>query len=271
MFAIAAATPAAATKPSRFGVYQLMGTAPRTWQTPYELVEGIPLVNYETFVAFNPVTTAQYGLANYSLWIAYGERSRLEAAETAGRWLIHREEPNGGLPYGFPWTPAGSTETLAPGWMSALAQGQTVSLLERLYHHSHEAIYRHGIQQALRPLSTLGSRGLERHYLGGTYFEEYPTKTVNFSMNGDAQTLLGLYDIANLFPVAEKLFKEGARTLAHDLPMFDSGKGYSLYSIAWPYHPPPGYDPLIQDELRLLGAITGNHVFDHYAALWFEP
>lgn len=262
---------APARQPSRYGVYQALGSPPRNWQSPYQLVDGVPQVNYGSFIAYNPVTTAQFGLFNYSLWVRYGERARLSAAENAAGWLLHTQLANGTWAYTFPWTPAGATETLAPGWTSALAQGQAISLLERVYHRSHREVYLHTIDRALRPLATLGSAGLKRHFRGGTYFEEYPTKAVNFSMNGDAQTLIGLYDVSNLFPLAGKLFEEGARTLERDLPLFDSGKGFSYYSVAWPYHPPPGYDPLIRDEMRVLAAITGKRIFKHYAERWYEP
>ncbi len=268
--AVWAATPSAthAESPSRYGVYAALGEWPQAWKSPYLLVKGIPLVGYGSSYAYNPVTIDQFGLISYSLWVRYHEPSRLSAAENAAGWLILHQHPNGTWTYSFPWKPAGSPETLEPGWTSALAQGQALSLLERMYSRSHKKAIFDAMRRALRPLATSGSNGLKRHFLGGVYFEEYPTKAVNYTLNGDAQTIIGLYDVSNLFPLAKKLFQEGVHTLERQVSEFDSGYGLSLYSVAYPHFPPPNYDPLIVDEMRVLAAITGEPTFKHYAEEW---
>lgn len=256
--------------PIRRGVYQALGKWPQAWESPYPLVDGVPFVDYQLFgfSAYNPVTIDQFGLISYSLWIRYGEPSRLSAAENAAGWLVTHQLPNGTWPYSFPWTPAGGTETLEPGWTSALAQGQALSLLERIYQLNPRKVFLETMRRALRPLATYGPNGLKRLFLGGVYFEEYPTKAVNFTLNGDAQTIIGLYDTSNLFPLAKKLFEQGIHTLERDVSGFDSGYGLSIYSVAYPHFPPPNYDPLIVDEMRVLAEITGAPVFGHYAEEW---
>jgi hypothetical protein len=73
---------------TRLGGYQDMANSlPGNWHTPYPLVRGTPMVDYGTFRARNPVTTAQYGLASWSLWLHYRDRSRLGDAMRAARWL----------------------------------------------------------------------------------------------------------------------------------------------------------------------------------------
>lgn len=65
------------------------GATPRDWKTPDQIIDGIPLVNYGSFVARNPVTAAQYGLANYSIWRHYGDTYRFQIATRDGLAALH--------------------------------------------------------------------------------------------------------------------------------------------------------------------------------------
>jgi hypothetical protein len=254
---------------TRAGEYLEMGTRlPRDWRSPYELVRGVPLVDYGTFKARNPVTTAQYGLANFSLWLRYGDRFRWSAAERAARWLVNTQTDRGAWLYRFPLDAPGGGPLPVP-WMSALAQGQAMSLLGRVYRYTGDRTQSRAIERALGPLrQPVRDGGLARWYRRGLFFEEYPDPSaLNFVLNGDAQALLGLYDVADIADGATSLFERGVRTLARTLPEFDLGScsGYSLKLLS---PPPPNYVPLIQDMLRALAKVTGRSVFSHYAERW---
>ena len=88
-------SPDRASAHTRTGEYQTMGTLPRDWASPYPLPGGVPMVDYGTFHARNPVTSAQYGLAIWSLWKRYGDRPRLRAALRVADWLVTRQQPSG--------------------------------------------------------------------------------------------------------------------------------------------------------------------------------
>lgn len=256
----------------RSGVYQTMGQLPRDWKTPYQLIDGIPLVNYGSFVARNPVTAAQYGLANYSIWLHYGDRYRFQTARHVADWLIFTQRSDGKWVYRFPEQAPGSETLLASGWGSALAQAQALSLLERVYRHSHDKAYLKAIERGIVPLTrSVAQGGFSRYYRGRLFFEEYPTPQINFSFNGDLQTLLGLYDVDELIPRAQKLFDRGVKAIAADLPVFDSHAGYSYYSLASRTPPPPGYNAAIRSELGILSEVTGRTIFDIYARRWAAP
>ena len=135
------------------------------------------MVHYGTFTARNPVTAAHYGLASYSLWVHYHDAYRWGAARRVAGWLVRTEHANRKWKYSFPEPAPGSSETLAPGWGSALAQGQALSLLGRGYRHTHATKYLRAIQSGLTALTRPVSRGgfrtrvWRRHSL-----REYPTK-----------------------------------------------------------------------------------------------
>ena len=265
-------SPAKTKAQERVAVYQTFGELPRHWKSPYPLVDGIPMVNYGTFRARNPVTSAQYGLANYSLWVRYHDHYRWLTARHVAGWLVRTQHRNGEWEYSFFEPAPGSTETLAPGWGSALAQGQALSLLERVYRVTHKRSYLRAIERALRPLRTpVAKGGLSRRLEGGIYFEEYPTGAVNFSLNGDLQTLIGVYDVADLVPAAHALFTQAVSTVAHNLARFDSHAGYSYYSLASRTSCPPGYNAAIRSELRILASLTERETFAHYAQVWSAP
>lgn len=242
----------------------------RDWTSPYKLVNGTPLVEYGSFSARNPVTTAQYGLANYSLWHRYHELRRWRAAKRAADWLLRTQTRDGAWPYRFDHTAPGGGR-LRAGWTSALAQGQALSLLGRLYRHTRDRSYLLAIRRGLRPLRRHVNRGgVARWHHGGLYFEEYSTARPDFVLNGHAQALLGLYDVDDLAPAARSLFRRGVRTLVGALPEFDGGD-VSLYSLSHRVAPPAAYNEPIRVQLRALARITGETRITRYAAKWSRP
>jgi len=259
---------AGATKPPRYGVYYSMHGLPQHWRSPYRLVDGVPMVDYPWGPERNPVTAAQYGLAVYSLWFTYHDPGRLNQAARVADWLVRTQTASGKWLFEFPFQPPGSTE-LPAGWSSALAQGQGISLLERVYHRRPRPRYLRAIHRALRPLQrAVEQDGLARSWDGNLYFEEYSTPQPNYVMNGDGQTLVGLYEAEPLDPAARSLFRRGADGLAKTLYLFDSHQGLSYYNAVSKTFPPPSYNPIIRQMLRQLTRMTGREVFAQYAAIW---
>lgn len=257
-----------AARPSRTGIYYSMHGLPRDWQSPYRLVDGIPMVDYPWGPERNPVTSAQYGLACYSLWVQYHDPARLRQALRVADWLVQTQAASGKWLYAFAFQPPGSVQ-LAPGWSSALAQGQAVSLLERVYHSHRRPRYLRAIHRALRPLEyTVENGGLARYWNGHLYFEEYSTPQPNYVLNGDGQALIGLYEAEPLGRAARTLFAHGTDGLAHTLDLFDSHQGHSYYNAVSKTFPPPSYDPIIRMMLRQLTRMTGRQIFARYASIW---
>jgi hypothetical protein len=241
---------------------------PRSWESPYRLVRGVPLVDYGSFTARNPVTTAQYGLANFSLWHRHRDRERWAAARRAADWLLSTQTRSGSWLYRFAFDAPGGGPMPVP-WISGLAQGQGLSLLGRVYRRIHDPRYLRAIRRAVRPMrQSVRDGGVARWHRGGLYFEEYPDPGAsNFVLNGHAQALLGLHDVADLAPQARGLFARGVRTLARTLPRFDLGSN-SAYSLRLRAPAPPSYVPAIQAMLRTLTAVTGRPIFERYAQQW---
>jgi hypothetical protein len=264
----APALASAASHPSRIGIYYSMHGLPRDWRTPYRLVDGVPMVDYPWGPERNPVTSAQYGLAVYSLWVRYHDPGRLNQATRVADWLVRTQTAEGKWLYQFPFQPPGS-DTLPAGWSSALAQGQAVSLLERVYHRRPRPRYLRAIHRALRPLQrTVEQGGLARYWGRNLYFEEYSTPQPNYVLNGDGQTLIGLSEAEPLDPVAGRLFRRATAGLANTIDIFDSHQGRSYYNAVSKTFPPPSYDVIIRQMLRQLTRMTGREIFARYADIW---
>jgi heparosan-N-sulfate-glucuronate 5-epimerase len=259
---------------SRIGVYQNMATAPREWQTPYPLVRGVPMVDYGSFQARNPVTAAQYGLASWSLWRRYHDPPRVVAAIRVADWLLATQHPDGKWTYHFDYASPGTTMALDAPWGSALAQGQGISLLRRAYAHTGKRRYLRAARAALAPLRRSVTRGgLARWHDGGIVFEEYPSERPSLPLNGHLQTLIGLYDLADVSPRAEKLFHRGVRTAARIVPEYDAGGGWSLYNLVHqvgfaPVATEPSYHVAHVRLLRLLNRLSPHRAFRRWAARW---
>lgn len=273
VLALLVAAPAASAH-SRTGVYQNMATAGRHWQTPYPLVHGVPMVDYGTFRARNPVTAAQYGLAEWSLWKRYHDRSRRRGALRVARWLLATQQPSGKWVYHFDYESPGTTMPLKAPWGSALAQGQGISLLRRAYGGTHDRRYLRAAKRALRPLRHwVTDGGLKRAHRGGIMFEEYPSPKPSLPLNGDLQTLIGLWDLSDLSPVAARMFRRGVRAVVRVLPEYDAGNGWSYYDLVyeWGYAPVPAlpdYHAAHVRLLRLMNRLSPHRAFRRWADRW---
>jgi hypothetical protein len=245
-----------------------MASLPRDWQSPYRLADGIPLVPYPAGLHTNPTTAATYGLASWSLWTRYHDRPRLRAATRVAEWLLATQRRDGTWRYRFAYVNPGIAVNLGAGWTSAMAQGQAISLLGRIYRKTRHRRYLTAIRRALAPLThSVTHGGLARHHGGGLWFEEYPTDPPSYVLNGFMFTLLGLADVHDLARLARRQFARGYRCLKASLPDYDNGD-ISFYSATARIDPPPSYQPLIRELLRDLDRFRPSRRVRFYAAKW---
>ena len=146
---------------------------------------------------------------------------------------------------------------LSPGWYSAMAQGQAMSLLTRMYRTTKNSAYLNSAIQALKLFNKNSSEhGVRTYFLDRfIWFEEYPTTPSSYVLNGFIYALFGLYDLSQTCSVTKfeecsessALFESGIKSLKQLLPFFDTGSGtiydlrhFSLKSAPnlarWDYH-----------------------------------
>lgn len=222
-------------------------TLPYSGPTSYLGVPLVPLGKRRGF-ALHPVTVCQVALGWHERWLDEESEFALRRFLQLANWLVDHQTCDGNVKGIWPVPYAVPLYGLSSGWVSALVQGQAISVLVRAYKITGQEEYLHTAEQALSAFNLDvdrgGIRGYDAH--GNLFFEEYPSRPESRVLNGLISALWGLYDyaIATRSCETHSLFLEGTRSLARCLPLYDIGywSRYSLFpgsifsDIASPYY-----------------------------------
>lgn len=240
---------------------------------------NIPIVKINDVKTYNPTTITQNGLFAYSIYKSNNDSKMLDNAVNILNYLISKiDEQTGILYYNFDFKVGGTNETLIAPWGSAMAQGQFLSLLSRIYLETKNETYLEFGDKVIKPLTiSVEKGGLLANFDKYKFFEEYPTKNSNYTLNGFMFTLMGLYDFceATNNTTSCLLYDDGIKTLEYILPFFDYGN-ISLYHLAYKYdtnlmpHYSEKYHNVHIRQLTLLDEIENNKIFRKYIKKWKE-
>ncbi|KAK8779584.1 hypothetical protein V5799_019071 [Amblyomma americanum] len=225
-----------------------------------------------------------YGLIdNLTLTTSAHEAHFFDAAE----WLVQHQDDTGGWPIHVTRRLSNGMLELEPGWYSAMAQGQAMSVLTRAYLRTGQRQFLDVALHAIAPFKVRAeAHGVMTTFLGKfVWYEEYPTVPSSFVLNGFIYSLFGLYDVKStcgdgaglpeLCRDAEKLFLDGMVSLKRMLPLFDTGSGtaYDLrhFSLGiapnlarWDYH------TTHINQLLYLATIDDDPIFKTTADRWIQ-
>ena len=220
---------------------------------------------------------AFYGLEGWTHWRRTGRRSGLAQARRAGDWLVAHQPAGGGWRYPISVSLAGLgiERPLRPGWVAAQAEGDSISLLVRLYRATSQVVYLRAAERALgpyqRPSGRHGFRVLFRHHV---FYDGFPTSPPSLVLEDFHVSLLGVADLSPFDRTAAHLFDQGLRSLYWALPLLDDGQGKPLYSLSYLTAPgaPRVYEAPAHTENALflceLARMRPSPRALHYAALW---
>lgn len=175
-------------------------------------------------------------------------------------------------------------------WYSAMAQGQVISLLIRLYKETHNQEYLNSAIHGIKLFKINVTDGGIRSYFMDKYawYEEYPTfPTRMFVLNGFIYSLFGLYDLANClealnrtknedYRLAKSLYLNGIESLVKMLNLYDTGSRsyYDLRHVEnqnaqpniarWDYH------MLHISLLNYLNTIENKSLFKIISKRWTD-
>jgi len=229
-------------------------------------IKGVPGLQYY------PITIAQYALGHYELYLDSGEELHRRAFLRQARWLQLRSDARGdGVVWKHPFRhPFYGME---PGWVSAMAQGQAISVLLRAYLDTGEDSFLETATRAVRAFDLdVGEGGVRRETRGGgCFFEEYPSEPPSFVLNGFLFALWGLYEHALLTGDwrSKRLFGAGMEGLKEMLPLYDLGY-WSRYDLFPANERPaaPFYHRIHVRQLSVTGAMTGERLLEEYSVKW---
>jgi len=220
-----------------------------------------------------PVTVTQMALGHYESWLVDSERADLDRFLTCADWLTenHGQCPDkkDGWSYHFDHRRLG----IQAPFISAMGQGQGISVLCRAHQETGNPKYLDTAKQALEPFYyTVEEGGVLGKLDDGVLFEEYPCQPYSHVLNGHIFAAWGLHDYAihqNDTHVAE-LFRQGAETLSRYLPRYDVGtwSRYGLFPHPQPNFATPIYHELHIAQLRAMYTLTRRDEFVEYADRW---
>nr|KAG5710077.1 hypothetical protein BaRGS_030153 [Batillaria attramentaria] len=172
----------------------------------------------------------------------------------AADWMVKHQDDRGGWPIMVRRKLLPGVMELPPGWYSAMAQGQAMSLLVRAHLLTSDPSYLQAAVDAMKLFEISSEQGgVLARFLGQyDWYEEYPTTPSSFVLNGFIYALLGLYDLKETASgedgkMATRLYEAGMKSLKAMLLMFDTGSDtfYDLRHITsgiepnrarWDYH-----------------------------------
>jgi len=259
----------------RLGEYHMSLRHAADYPGPFDDT-GVPKLDYRGGIGqqYNPLATAQYGLAHYNRYRQTGAAHSRHSFLVQARWLRDTLAPNGqGVPvwsYQFDWE---YREPLRAPWYSGLAQGQAVSALVRAHAETGDPGFLDAARSALRsfevPLTEGGIAYRDRD--GHLWFEEAIVDPPTHVLNGFIWASWGLFDF-HLHTGDERagdLFAEAVQTLLAHLPDYDVGY-WSLYELGHRLSMVASthYHKLHVVQLRVMHRLTGEHTFLDFADRW---
>jgi glycosyltransferase involved in cell wall biosynthesis len=176
---------------------------------------------------YQPTTIAQYALGKWNVYLRSGEARDREAFLAQARWLLEHEVPLEDGAAGWPVaTPLPALYLYRP-YLSALTQGNVVSVMVRAYRLTGDPTYLGSARRAARTFdrdildagvaSTVGKDGL--------FFEEYAVYPAAHVLNGFVLALFGLYDMVALTGEQhyQELIDRSLETLHTFVDEYDTG------------------------------------------------
>jgi len=237
----------------------------------------VPLLNYKgtTGIRYNPCAIAQYGLGCFSRFLATGEEFDLYRAIKQGDWLCKELKEHGKI--GGRWEylyGADSFPEISYPFVSAIAQGQGISLLLRLHLVSGNLAFLRAAERAFIPfLHDVSVGGVTRvDKFKNLILEEIPTRRISCVLDGFVYALFGVYDYAQATndTTAWSLYHRALKSLLVQMPQFDLGY-WSRTDLLLRFPKMPAslfYHNVHIHQLDALHRITGIIEFKKYADRW---
>ncbi|HUZ48703.1 MAG TPA: D-glucuronyl C5-epimerase family protein [Candidatus Dormibacteraeota bacterium] len=250
------------------------GTYGEDWDGKPRDDEGVLLTN-GVVPTYHPIRIAQFALHCYGRWFERGDRVARESFLAQARWLQHNQRRiglvGGCYPFPFPWP-----KYRAPsGWLSAMAQGEAISVLLRAHGLAPGAGFDAAARAAARPFDSAIERGGVVFKDGQDVFlEECAVLPAPHILNGCIFALWGIWELEQFDPQSRRreLIDAVLQTILRWIGAFDT-RWWSRYSLQ---RSAGGRDHLATlkyhafhiAQLRVLAEMTGDARFSRIAERW---
>ena len=234
---------------------------------------GVPfnVATVEYPAAYHPTTIAQFALASWNAYVATGAEKHRKALLTQAFWLLEHETRTasdmGVWPIPFP----ASRYPTPKAWISALTQGNIISVFARAYRLTGEEVFLRGARRAVRPFELDILDGGVSAPVGadGLFFEEVAVYPASRILNGYIFAVIGLYDYVALTDDSRitALIQRSHDTLHELMSEFDTGY-WSRYDQLHQDLATPFYHAVHVALLEVLSQSSGCERCAAVAARW---
>lgn len=237
--------------------------------------EGIPLVEMDGHLSYLPVTISQYALGNYDEYINKKQPVNWERFLRSADWLVTNLVVFKTAGWGWVNDHDKGIYNLKKPWLSALSQGQALSVLARAYQETQKAEYLEAGKKALEAFFRPAAEGgILAQWNGLDYYEEYPSETPSFVLNGFIFSLWGLWDfyLVSQSAEAKERYETGLLTLKECLAKYNISSlywsRYDLYPFDVADIASIFYHKLHIQQLKAMALLTRDSRFTHQAESW---
>jgi len=245
--------------------------------------DGIPMVDYDKWfknvrgdkekkygIHYTPVTIAHYALGSLWLYNKQKNENRLSKFLKMADWFAdNAKNRNDFIVWEHTWYEP--NYRLKPPWVSAMAQGEAISVLLRASQLTENREYFRIAQKAIKSfehdLSKGGVRNVDAN--GMVWYEEYPSNPPSHVLNGFVFALLGIFDFYRITKDsgAYESWQKGILALKTNLRRYDLGY-WSSYDLLERRAVSASYHQLHILQLKILAELTGENIFIDYAQRW---
>lgn len=237
--------------------------------------EEIPLVEVDGHLSYLSVTIAQYALGNYDQFVDSQQPHYRERFLRAANWLQKNLVEYKTGQWGWLNDHDKDMYHLKKPWLSALSQGQALSVLARAYQETGEESYLEMGTKALKAFFVpVAEGGFLAFWQGLDYYEEYPSEIPSFVLNGFIFSLWGLWEFYQIShqEEAKERYLAGVQTLKKVLPEYQvSSLNWSRYDL-YPFKVADiasiFYHKLHIQQLKAMALLTGEDGFTQQAMRW---
>lgn len=223
---------------------------------------------------YHPIRIAQFALHRHDLWSSTDDPGARADFLAQAAWLRDRQEPTfpaGAYRFDFAWTKYGAPA----GWLSAMAQGEAISVLLRAHAMDDAGGFAAAAERAAQPFRHDAGRGGVVWRNGDEVFlEEIATDSPAHVLNGCIFALWGLWELhaANGEPWIDELAARTVATLRSWIPKFDTGwwTRYSLLRSAtgMPHVATLKYHEFHIAQMRVTAKMFDEKAFESAADRW---
>jgi heparosan-N-sulfate-glucuronate 5-epimerase len=255
------------SKPCNLGKYYLDFSSKAFYPGKFD-DKGIPLYKYNNDFIYHPIVIAQYALGLFELIEEYNFREKFLSQS---EWFLNNAAKNNS---GASWVLNIKVDEydIKSAWISAMAQGEAISVLTRAFLLTGDNKYMIAAESALFAFSQeVKSGGILNEFKGIKIFEEYPAARPTAVLNGFIFSIFGLFDLMLLGEKKSgELFIQSIQSLKKLLPYYDINywSSYDLYNYPDYFPATYTYHLIHVEQLKTLYILTGEEMFNNYSLKW---